>query len=424
MHPTRSPHDGYQAALTKTVLAAILSRMFAENTPSANPYDPLSPIADPARFFGRGTLFGFIRQYLFAERTGHALALTGQRGVGKTSLLWQLPAHLDTRTLTAYIDLSQVAFDEPGGLLAVMADSARQALDSAGVSTFRLPPVPEMPPPEGIAQWFAETYLETVLSALRRARQLVFLFDETSALFDALDRGSVAADLPDFLLHLLNHDDRLRMLFALDLADEARAEHFAPLADPLLYGRVPYLAAAESEALIRQPAAAFYTLQDDAVSAIMALCGGFPYGLQVVNSLLFQLSAERNHEGSITVSDVRTTLPQAIVALDDRYRQLWDSATINEQQALAGLAILSENDSGRAVSLADLRAWLRRETDLPLENDSSSLTAVLRRLEYRDLIRVTPGSGYSFTTGLQQQWFFCMADFPLCPTEHARHPRP
>jgi hypothetical protein len=370
-------------------------------------------MADSSRFFGRGDMFGFIRQQLFAERRNHAPALIGQRGVGKTSILLQLPTHLDARTLTTYIDLSQVRFDEPGGLLAVMADGAREALDTAGISTFRLPPVPDEAPPEGFEQWFGETYLETVLSALRRARQLVFLFDETASLFDALDNGLVPADLPDFLSQLLARDDRLKMLFTLDLADEARAERFTPLADPLLHVRVPYLPPADSEALIRQPSEPFYVVNDDAASAIMTLTGGYPYALHVANQLIFELSASRDHSESVTVADVRVILPQAIAAMDGLYRPVWDRATISEQQIMAGLAVLSENSGGRAVPLVDLRAWLRREADVALDSDNNSLTAVLRRLEYRDILRATPGYGYAFTTGLQQQWLYLYGRLPV-----------
>src|SRR5579859_6419155 len=111
--------------------------MFADDTPNPafipNPYDPTAPMADPARFYGREDIFAFIRQQLYAERRARAVALIGRRGVGKTSILFQLPQHLDARTLTAYIDLSRVAFDEPGGLLIAMADAGRAALDAAGI---------------------------------------------------------------------------------------------------------------------------------------------------------------------------------------------------------------------------------------------------------------------------------------------------
>src|SRR5579859_3666792 len=111
--------------------------MFAEDAPNPaidpNPYDPTRPLSDPTRFYGREAVFAFIRQQLYAERRARAVALIGRRGIGKTSILLQLPQHLDARTLTAYIDLSRVAFDEPGGLLAVMADAGRAALDAAGI---------------------------------------------------------------------------------------------------------------------------------------------------------------------------------------------------------------------------------------------------------------------------------------------------
>src|SRR5436305_992252 len=110
-----------------------------------NPYDPQRPATDPARFFGRDEVFAFIRQHLIAGRRAQAVALIGQRGTGKTSVLLQLPNRIEARFVTAYIDLADIRFSEVGGLFATMADAARQALDDAGLSTYRLPPMPEDP---------------------------------------------------------------------------------------------------------------------------------------------------------------------------------------------------------------------------------------------------------------------------------------
>lgn len=386
--------------------------------PIANPYNPDVPTLDPARFFGRDDAFAFVRQQMIAERRAHAIALIGQRGIGKTSILRQMVYQLDTRILTAYVDLAEVNFLDIGGLLVAMADAARAAMETAGLSTYRLPPTPEDPATD-LQKWFAETYLDVTLSALR-TRRLLFLFDETASLFRALDHAEVSATLPDFLSELLGHDERMDMLFALDTADETRAESFAPLADPMLHRRVSYLDADASEALTRRPSAPFYKLEDDAVSAILALAGGFPYLLHVVNRLLFERSAARDHLSPITFSDVKAVLPQAISDADPILRPVWENASPNEQRALSALSALTESGGGKLIRLDDVRAWLIHETEEPI--DETTLAATLRRLEYQEVIRTFASRRYSFATGLQQQWLIVHGDGGV--VEHAPAPPP
>ncbi len=387
----------------------------AFTAPSANPYDPLIPAGDPARFFGREDIFAFVRQQLIVEHRRYALALIGQRGIGKTSTLLQMPQHLDGRILIAYVDLSAVQYSDEGGLLPVMADAARAALEAAEISTYRLPPTPADVSAAALETWFAETYLEVTLSALRNNRRLLFLFDETAALFAALDRNEIKADLPNFLSDLLARDERLNMLFALDSADESRAEHFAPLADPLLHRRLAYLDNAASESLIRVPAAPFYTLKDDAVSAIQTLTGGFPYLLHVVNRVLFERSAARDHRFPVTRGDVQGVLTQAIADADPIFRATWESAPLTEQRVLAALAWVTEAGGGRSIRFDDMRAWLLQATEEPVEE--TSLAAALRRLEYRETIRVFASRRYVFAAGLQQQWIIVYGNIrPALPT--------
>lgn len=376
----------------------------------ANPYDPFTPVYDPQHFFGRTDVFSFIQQQLIVEHHPQAVGLIGQRGIGKTSLLLQLPTQLGARTLIAYIDLSRVAYDDAGGLLSAMADAARAAFDVVGISTYRLPPTPDHVSATELESWFAETYLTVTLSALHNNRRLLFAFDETAALFDALDRHEVSADLPDYLSRLLARDERLNMLFTLDSNDEPRADAFAPLADPLLRRRVSYLDSAAAEALTRRPAAPYYQLQDDAVNAIVALTGGSPFLLHVVNRLVFELSELRGHRGLITLADVRSILPNAIAEADALLRPAWEQATSGEQMALAALAALTETSGGRPIQLDDMRGWLLRESETPI--DETSLAATLRRLEYREVIRIFASRRYTFAIGLQQQWLLIHGNSP------------
>ncbi len=377
------------------------------NEPKRNPYDPQRPTTDPALFFGREDVFAFIRQRLIAGRRAQAIAIIGQRGMGKTSVLLQTAQQVESRYLTAYIDLSDVRFDEVGGLFAAMADAARQALESAGLSTYRLPPLPEEPGID-LLTWFSENYLDVTLSALRRNRRLIFLFDETSRLLDAIDRQDIPADIGNTLGQLIARDERMDIIFAVDAEDEPRLESFPPLSDPLLHKRLGLLDDAASEALIRRPAAPYYEVQSDAVEGILAMAGGHPYLLHVINGLVWERETSRWPKGPVTLSDVNAVIRQATDEADPVLRLTWEHSTPNERRALSALTALTTANRGMPIRTEDVRLWLLREGDEPL--DETALAAALRRLEYREVLRSTANGMYTFTTGLQHQWLVLNGD--------------
>ncbi len=378
--------------------------------PLRNPYDPLRPTTDPSMFFGRETVFTLIRQRLVGGRRPQAVGIIGQRGMGKTSTLLQVRHQIESRYVTAYLDLGEVHFEEVGGLFVAMADAARLAFDSAGLSTYRLPPIPEGEDVD-LWQWFSETYLDVTLSALRNNRRLLFLFDETTKLLDAIDRRDVPADFDMTLSSLIARDERLDIIFAIDAEDEHRLEAFAPLSDPLLHTRLGLLDAESSERLIRRPSSAYYDVQADALDAIIGLTGGHPYLLHVVNALLWERAMSRQQPGPVTLGDVKAVIPQATSEADPVLHQIWTHSTPNERQALVALTALTTTGHGQAVRTENIRAWLLRESEAPL--DETALASALRRLEYREVLR-TPLKGqknsYTFTAELLHQWLTLKGD--------------
>ncbi|MEP7285157.1 MAG: ATP-binding protein [Chloroflexota bacterium] len=390
------------------------------NDPIRNPYDPQRPTSDPAMFFGREDVFAFIRQQLVAGRRPQGMAIIGQRGIGKTSVLLQVAHQIEPRYITAYIDLADVRFEEVGGLYAAMADAARLALETAGLSTYRLPPIPEDPAVDLLA-WFSESYLDVTLSALRNNRRLIFLFDETSKLLDAIDRRDVPEDFDNTLSSLIARDERMAIIFAVDADEEHRLEGFGPLNDPLLHTRLGMLDDTAAEALIRIPSAPYYEVYLDAIEGILAMTGGHPYLLHVLNGLLWERAVAQEQSGPVTLSDVSAVLRQAVDEADPVLRLMWSRSTPNERQALSALTVLTAASNGSPIRAEDVRQWLLRESDHPL--DETALAAALRRLEYREILRAPTKGTYTFTTGLQHQWLVLNGDAPP-PTPIAVHARP
>jgi AAA+ ATPase superfamily predicted ATPase len=59
-----------------------------------NPYIAGAPVLESSMFFGREDVFGWIERSLSGKYVDHILVIHGQRRVGKTSVLKQIPNFL------------------------------------------------------------------------------------------------------------------------------------------------------------------------------------------------------------------------------------------------------------------------------------------------------------------------------------------
>lgn len=375
-----------------------------------NPYQPDRPTAQPDTFFGREDIFAFIRQRLVSGRQATAVALIGSQSIGKTSALYQMQHHIEARYITAYLNLAELSLNQPDDLFRAMAEVSWQALDAVGVSTYRLPPLPES---VDVTTWFFENYLELLLSALRRSRRLLYLFDDAHGLLDAIDRGALPAELGITLGQMIAQDERLDIIFAIDAQYEARLGSFEPLSDPLLHKRLGFLDDQAAEALTRQPATPFYQLQPEAVETIVSMAGGHPYLLQVLNRQIWDRSATRRHKGLVTLDDVRAVLEAAIREAEPILHLAWDDSTPDEQIVLSALTDLTTTGRGDPIGTEDISLWLARANNEAL--DETALAAALRRLEYREIVRSPVAGMYNFAAGLQYQWLLHKSDVEFTP---------
>lgn len=70
-----------------------------------NPYIAGVPVTESSMFFGRQDVFDLIERSLAGKYVDHILIIHGQRRVGKTSVLNQIPNHLSNRYIQVYFDL-------------------------------------------------------------------------------------------------------------------------------------------------------------------------------------------------------------------------------------------------------------------------------------------------------------------------------
>jgi hypothetical protein len=122
-------------------------------------------------FFGRNAIFTFVRDALdSAQRV--PILLLGQRRIGKSSILRQLPRHLGEEAVCVYFDLQGKANQT---LDQVLYGLARAIADAVGI------PAPSRE--ESAEEAFVSVFLARAFERLRLPRRLVLLLDE----FDVVD---------------------------------------------------------------------------------------------------------------------------------------------------------------------------------------------------------------------------------------------
>ncbi len=70
-----------------------------------NPYIAGAPVVEASMFFGREDVFDWIERNLAGKYVDHILVLHGQRRVGKTSVLKQIPNFLPEKYIQVFFDL-------------------------------------------------------------------------------------------------------------------------------------------------------------------------------------------------------------------------------------------------------------------------------------------------------------------------------
>jgi hypothetical protein len=375
-----------------------------------NPYNPSRPIADPTHFFGREDALGFLTLHLSGRRTHKALVILGQRGMGKSSLLTQVPLVVDERYPSVRIDAAALELDNIVAFVATIVDRTRAMMNAIQASTYRLPAFPDPTDPDiDLLGWLADEYFEIVFSAIRRARHLVLMIDNLSPILDAIERGDFPPDFMDYWQDLLEHYEQLDMVVTVDIADEARILQTAPMDDTSLHYRLQHLSPEEARRALVDPAQMHYGFTEEAIAQILRLAGGHPYHLQSIGHLLHRRWEEdRNRINIMTPHDVNAIFPAALEFAGDTIGDVWEILRPNERLILTSLL-----DLGGPVFPDDIQAWLI-SADHVL--DDVQISAALRGLEYYGVLLTNADGAHGFAAEIQAEWLRHKQDMPAPTT--------
>jgi len=167
-----------------------------------NPYFSGTPVRDPSMFFGREDLLGKIQES-FDRNPSSAIAITGPRRVGKTSLLYQLHSHWRDNHYWVHIDLQAFLLGEGiAPLLLGIIHEINDELNSRGIRDKEMSSqliVDEVDFKRRPLLAFAH-YIRNVHHFLGDAH-LVLLFDEFDLISRFINEDS-SGDFSNWLLYL------------------------------------------------------------------------------------------------------------------------------------------------------------------------------------------------------------------------------
>lgn len=369
-----------------------------------NPYSVGGSLGDPRGFgfFGREDVFEFVLQSLQTVRRA-PVVLYGQRRIGKSSVLRQLPRHLPRGTVSVFFDLQgQAALP----LDTVLYGLAREIAPACGLTR---------PGREEIDSDSFPEFLQRAYAALGSPRRLVLLFDE----FDVVDGGAATnaaeSTFLGYLAKLIDMDPQLGIVMVIGRKVSELSEEFVgAILRNAVQHRLVRLTRPQSDALAVQLGANALAFDEAALSKLYAWAAGHPYCTQLLCNVLWQRRI-RNAVSlpvAVTQVDVEAAVAPAIEYGTSGLNWIYDGLDAPAHRLfLAALAELQGEHHGRSASMSEIEKRLFSQ-GAPI--DAMELRTSPARLANWDVVDGT-SAGYRFAVPMVGVWI--RANRPLVELE-------
>jgi uncharacterized protein YjbI with pentapeptide repeats len=272
-----------------------------------NPYIVGRPIYEPEHFFGRKSLFDFIRDNL--QQEAQVILLHGQRRIGKSSVLAQIPNFVQLeRFVFVGLSLEGKSQKSLGEVLYDLAgDISHHLIDELHLPKSQIQVSPKASFQEN-TNVFTTEFLLQVYAALGQ-KNLVLLLDEFDVMGDHQPNAAVNHFFP-YLQEILLLQKRL---FIIPVVGRRLDDmpNLLGLFRTALTKEIGLLDRRSVEQLITKPAESILTYEPDTIDAILDLTAGHPFFTQLVCFALFA-KAREEEQWQVTRGDVEAIVERAI----------------------------------------------------------------------------------------------------------------
>ncbi|MFM5943743.1 MAG: ATP-binding protein, partial [Dolichospermum sp.] len=255
---------------------------FSSQPLSLNPYLIGRPLFRNETLFGREDIFSFISDNLAQDV--RLILFYGQRRVGKTSILKQIPQRISETITDQFIVISLDFQDHVDSRLEdILHYIANKILETTEISDEFLTNLAD--DINSHIHVFSDQFLPTIYEELGD-KKLVFLCDEFDVLSDSNAR------------HIIQLRERHERLFIIpvigrNISRLAPNSQLISLLREGLYHKIGFLDRENTEKIITQAGTVALTYQPEAINAIFHLSAGHPYFIQVICFALYGLASGR-----------------------------------------------------------------------------------------------------------------------------------
>jgi len=365
-----------------------------------NPYITGGPLADPAGvgFYGRRDIYDFVKESLNAKQRNPIL-LYGQRRIGKTSILRQMPNYLPGDLVIVYFDLQGKALKPLDEVLFMLArDIRRHTAIKDHLDEVRREDVTE--------DTFATNFLPRVFDVLGGDKyRLVLLFDEMDVIdAEQVDNYEVAAyTFREYMRTLMDEEQQVGYIFVVGRRPEELEETFnAQLFRGAIQKRIGHLSRVEVKRLITELSQGYLLYPPETLDAIYALTDGHPFCTQLICQQLWNhcLSGQSQYPIAISPNDVEETVLDALIYGKNGLNWMYDGLTEPAHRLFLSSAAEVVDMEGNAL-LSDILDNLRQHRIFLPQPELQEARSKL--VDWR-ILEPVEGNAYRFKVEMIRQW--------------------
>lgn len=364
-----------------------------------NHYTSGTPIRDRKMFYGRRNDIDTLCEKLSSATANKVVVLSGQRRMGKTSLIYQLTNELATGPqVPVLIDLQGQALQSMGQMFAGLALRVREEVLQRRHIT--LPPLDRESFLSNPTESF-DSFLAEALSVLNNEK-LVFMLDEFEVLQEKINNGSLNPDVLHYLRSLMQHRQGLNFLLVgapgIHRDTEPRWSVFFNIA---LHHGLKKLEKDEAQALITDPLRGCLEYDMLALERMHRLSGNLPYFIHVISERLISY-CNKQQKSYVTVNDINNVLEIVLEEQSSSIHWIWNQSASAMEHFLLSILAQDKGEDGRVFTFSDIYTELDAQG---FPYDQEEITAALQNLVREDIIEeLYDGTRYRLPVGLVKEW--------------------